>query len=158
MIRNFKDTLVSYYTQKKHIRILKKEQNVSFFSLKGMKMKGRVCHIYDGDTIHVIVVLNGKPVKFRVRMQGYDSPEMKPPLNQENRELEKEAALRAKKALSDFIFDQIVDIEFGEFDKYGRPLAIIFHQNQNVNQYMIQKGYGYEYNGGTKVKQNYERV
>ena len=41
----------------------------------------KVLDIYDGDTITVGIILEKKPFRVKVRMFGYDSPEMKPRLN-----------------------------------------------------------------------------
>lgn len=133
-------------------RKLEKVNSAPFFSLNGMVTKMKVVHVYDGDTIHGIIVLHGTPVKFKIRMMGYDSPEMKPPLNQENREEEKKAALEAKHAISEFILDKIVDVRFFEFDKYGRPLADVYVNTLKINDWMIENGHGYPYKGKTKMK------
>ena len=127
-------------------------KEISFWSLKGKRFKCKPIHVYDGDTIHVVIILNNKPTKWKVRMLGYDSPEIKPPLSQENRENEIEKAKQARDTLSDWILNKIVDIEFGDFDKYGRPLGTIYINNINMNQWMIDNNYGYPYNGGTKNK------
>ena len=36
------------------------------------------------------------------------------------------------------------------WDKYGRLLAAFYNNNININDMMIEKGYGYAYDGGTK--------
>lgn len=137
-------------------RKLEKVTQAPFFSLNGLHAKMKVVHVYDGDTIHGIIILHCKPVKFKIRMMGYDSPEMKPPLNQENREEEKRAALEAKNAISELILDKVVDVHFFDFDKYGRPLAdvytVIDKSKVKVNDWMIQNGHGYHYEGKTKMK------
>lgn len=127
-----------------------KNKNVPFWSLKGKKLKCKPVHIYDGDTIHVVIILKNKPTKWKVRMLGYDSPEMKPLKTKENREKEIELAKQSRDTLSDWILNKIVDIEFGEFDKYGRPLGTIYIKNINMNQWMIDNGYGIPYDGKQK--------
>tara|TARA_Y100000389_G_scaffold27418_1_gene23521 strand:- start:2938 stop:3390 length:453 start_codon:yes stop_codon:yes gene_type:complete len=125
-------------------------KNISFWSLAGKKLKCKPVHIYDGDTIHVIIILNNKPCKWKVRMLGYDSPEMKPLKSKENREDEIKRAKEARDALKSLIFNKVVEIEFGEFDKYGRPLGTICANKININEWMIKNNHGYPYNGGTK--------
>ena len=44
----------------------------------------------------------------------------------------------------------IIEVLFGDFDKYGRPLAIIYKDNININEMLVKDGYAKEYDGGTK--------
>ena len=89
-------------------------------------------------------------------MKGYDSPEMKPPLSDPNRDLVKQKAHEAKAALMNYIDydnESLVKAEFEKFDKYGRPLVTLFNsKKENVNEMMIMNNYGYKYDGGTKNK------
>ena len=48
--------------------------------------------------------------------------------------------------------NNIVDILFDDFDKYGRPLGIIYKNNININDILIIEGYAKKYDGGTKEK------
>ena len=108
--------------------------------------------VYDGDTIRGIFYssLNDLPIQWKIRMNGYDSPEMKPLKSKENRELEIELAHKAKDALIGLIGNKIVQMHCDKFDKYGRILATIYVEELNVNQWMIDNGHGYPYFGGTK--------
>ena len=45
---------------------------------------------------------------------------------------------------------KLIKIKTYEWDKYGRLLADFYNGSVNVNQLMIDKGYGYPYDGGTK--------
>ena len=120
----------------------------------------KVIKIYDGDTITIAMEIHHKIYKYSLRMLGYDSPEMKPPKNQVNREEEIKAAKEAKQALIDKIGNKIVKIKLEDFDKYGRLLGTVYLQSghlcfgitENVNKYMIDNNYGYPYQGGTKKK------
>lgn len=140
------------------LKKIKNPDDVQFWSLNGKRMKCKPVHIYDGDTIHVVIIMNNKSCKWKVRMLGYDSPEMKPPLAQENREDEIKAARAARDALSDWILDKIVDIEFGEFDKYGRPLGTVYVNGINMNEWMVDNRYGVPYYGGTKNKNQFGNI
>ena len=73
--------------------------NTKLYSLEGRKFRAKVVDIYDGDTITVVFKLNGHYVKYKVRMYGYDSPEMKPPRADPNRDEIKKNAVIAKSAL-----------------------------------------------------------
>lgn len=137
--------------------------NTPTFILPKKKMKCKVLKVYDGDTIWVSILLYNSLTKFSCRMVGYDSPEMKPPLAQANRDSEKAAAVCARDFLSGLILNKIVEIQFGEFDKYGRPLCSIYIPDPDstriicknklcVNTLMVRNGHGYEYLGGSKKK------
>ena len=90
-------------------------------------------------------------------MYGYDSPEMKPRLNIPNRNQEIENAKAAKKYLSNIVLNTIIEFESMGFDKYGRLLGKIYKlsycSKEDINQLMIDQGYGYAYYGGTKKTQ-----
>ena len=143
------------------------EDDVEFFSIAGRKT-GKVVDVYDGDTIHVITFLEGKYVKLKARIIGIDTPEIKLPKNCENREEKKNKAKLARNYLVSQITNcgidinlpytskemkellrtntLLVEIDFFEFDKYGRILIDI----ENVSKKMIKGGYANSYDGGTK--------
>ena len=127
-------------------------QNVELFSLKGNKYPCRIVSVYDGDTCTALFKMNKNYVKFKIRMLGYDSPEMKPRLNVENREQIKREAEAAKQALITKTKDRQVILHCSHWDKYGRLLGTLYVDNININNWMISSGYGYPYNGGTKKK------
>ena len=52
----------------------------------------KVVDVYDGDTVTITILNNCAIQKYKLRMYGYDSPEMKPKKTLENRELEIEKA------------------------------------------------------------------
>ena len=71
-----------------------------FFTFTGVHL-AKVVKCYDGDTIHCIFKIDGNYHKFKIRMDGYDSAEMKPSLKLDptiRKEL-KEKALLAKQNL-----------------------------------------------------------
>ena len=127
------------------------------FSLEGKYCQCKVVNVYDGDTCKVVFPMNDTMYRWNVRLTGYDTPEMRPPRSQENREKEIEAAYAARDFLRGQVMNenQLVYIKCGEFDKYGRLLGTLFLQETDlisVNDMMIQQGHGYEYDGGTKKK------
>ena len=133
------------------------------YSLEGLNTYCCILSIYDGDTCTVGFKWKGELFKTKVRMLGYDSPEMKPRKNVEKRDEEIAAAHRAKDFLNNSTKDKLLWIEFEKFDKYGRPLATLYTEHSpkccffsktrvNINELMIQKGHGYPYDGGTKTK------
>ena len=132
--------------------------DVDYFSLDNMEFTAKVVDVYDGDTCSVIFKLSNEYVKFKCRCLGYDSPEMKPRLNTPNREQEIQAAKKAKEYIEELVLNKNVLVEFSKYDKYGRPLCKLYINKcvfcskikLCVNDLMIEKGYGYEYNGGKK--------
>ena len=122
---------------------------------------GHVIKVYDGDTIWVSILLNSKLVKFKCRMLGYDSPELKPLLKIKNRDSIIQKAQAAKNYLENLVLHKIVDIKFSGFDKYGRALSTLYIKDPDshkihcpnkieVNTLMVRRGHGYSYMGGTK--------
>jgi endonuclease YncB( thermonuclease family) len=146
--------------------------DVPEFSLNGRTLSAKVVSCYDGDTFAAVLPLGGQLWKFNCRMAGYDTPEMKPPANKVGREVEKARALKARQALLSHVCDgitetgtytkheinaaiagskRVVEMRCKEFDKYGRLLVEILLENgTTVNDWMVEKGYGYRYSGGTK--------
>ena len=140
--------------------------NTPRFTFKNMTCKCKVLDIYDADTITVAFYLdNFNYTKISVRLLGIDTPEL--------RGSEKELGIKARnhliKILTDVIIDKdysrneirdlifnknnnIVDILFDDFDKYGRPLGTIYKNNININEILIIEGYAKKYDGGTKEK------
>ena len=124
--------------------------DISIFSLNGYSTQAKVVDVYDGDTCTIIFKWEGKYRKFKCRCYGYDSPEMKPRLNIENRDEIKENAVKAKERLIE-LTTYIVRVECMDFDKYGRLLVKLYKNNNSlINDIMINEGHGYVYHGGTK--------
>lgn len=141
------------------ITILKNsDKKTPKFSLEGITKICKVVDIYDGDTCRVVFNHNGVINKWNVRMQGYDSPEMRPSKSKPNRNEIKIKAKQSKEYLKSLIANKdnkLVYLKCGKFDKYGRLLGEIFidlEDEQSVNDMMITNGYGYKYDGGTKIK------
>tara|TARA_Y100000591_G_C21674300_1_gene614602 strand:+ start:219 stop:653 length:435 start_codon:yes stop_codon:yes gene_type:complete len=133
------------------------DNKTPIFSLEGTKHLCKVVNVYDGDTCKVVFPFADKMCRWNVRLTGYDTPEMRPPRNQENREEEKKAAYAARNFLRSKVMndDQLVYIKCGEFDKYGRLLGTLYlreNDENSINDLMIQEGHGYVYDGGTKKK------
>ena len=110
---------------------------------------GKVVKVYDGDTIWVAAVINGKRCRVNVRMLGYDCAEMR-----SSDEIEKKCAHAARDDLNKMIMDKIVNLEVVSADKYGRLLANVTYRDDDnqlvdVNSYMLSK-WGVAYDGGHK--------
>jgi endonuclease YncB( thermonuclease family) len=121
------------------------------FSLNGKKCKGKILKIYDGDTIWIALPVLDQIYKYKARLYGYDSPEIRPLENLPNRNEVIANAEKAKKRLEELTACQdLVDVELLDFDKYGRILIKIYNNKVCVNDQMIREGFGKPYFGGKK--------
>jgi len=127
------------------------DDSVQLFTLDKQIHLAKIVRVYDGDTCFAIFKLHNEYVKFKIRMEGYDSPEMKPSMENKNREKEKKEAQKAKEELEKHVLNKVVLLHCGKWDKYGRLLGTIFTTDYiNINELMIKNGFGYRYDGGTK--------
>lgn len=163
-IKNYMFNLYNRMTNnndQNEINLLKNynKDNTEFFSFNNQVIIAKVISCYDGDTITCIFRHNGGFYKFKVRMDGYDSPEMKPAKtipDEERKEIIKNAH-DAKNYLERLILNNYVYLYCKKFDKYGRLLAdvkISKNDLKTVNQLMIDNKYGYVYHGGKKKELN----
>jgi endonuclease YncB( thermonuclease family) len=116
------------------------------YSLEGLKTIGKFCTNYDGDTCHMLMMIDGKIQKHNVRMMGYDSPEMKPPVADPKRDEKKLAAVAAKTRLAELCKGKLLYVQCHGGDKYGRQLVTLYtdanYNSISINQRMIDEGHG----------------
>lgn len=113
-----------------------KDKDVPFWGFNG-EYKGKCTKVYDGDTCHIIFEFNNQLTKIKIRMLGYDAPEMK-----SKDAAIKQKATEARDKLRELVLDKIVTCKLGDFDKYGRVLCDIFTSDGlHVNRFMA-KTYG----------------
>ena len=80
--------------------------------------RGKIVKCYDGDTVTLAAIIDGKRVRFNIRMLGYDCAEIRSKDPQEKR-----VATWAKSYITNMIFGKIVNVSKNEgYDKYGRLL------------------------------------
>tara|TARA_B100000035_G_scaffold71298_1_gene58641 strand:+ start:4130 stop:4579 length:450 start_codon:yes stop_codon:yes gene_type:complete len=123
----------------------------------------KINRVVDGDTIDVTIDLGFDLYKKeRVRVAGIDTPE-KRTRNLEEKALGIDATnwLKEKlKAAVDGDDDLVIRTELvGGVGKYGRLLGWLYigDANVSVNEEMIDEGYAWTYDGGTKNK-NFEEL
>jgi endonuclease YncB( thermonuclease family) len=133
--------------------------DLDFFTFKNIITKCKVVDIYDGDTITIVFYHNDYPIKCRLRLYGYDSPEIKPYKSLENREKNIEAGKKVKEILKEKILNKIVWVKFFEEEKYGRAMGNIYLIDNKdkmsgkeicINEWIVKNNYGKEYKGGKK--------
>ena len=119
--------------------------------------------VVDGDTIDVTIDLGFDLFKKeRVRVAGVDTPE-KRTRDLEEKELGIEATNWLKEKLDGAISgddDLIIRTELvGGMGKYGRLLGWLYigDSELSLNEIMIEEGYAWSYDGGTKQK-NFEEL
>ena len=119
--------------------------------------------VVDGDTIDVTIDLGFELYKKeRVRVAGIDTPE-KRTRDLEEKELGIDATNYLKKKLEDTIAgDEELTIRTelkGGMGKYGRLLGWLYigEDSVSINEVMINEGYAWAYDGGTKQK-NFEEL
>uniref|UniRef100_A0A6C0ETR5 TNase-like domain-containing protein n=1 Tax=viral metagenome TaxID=1070528 RepID=A0A6C0ETR5_9ZZZZ len=119
------------------------------FTLIGHKSIAKVVHVYDGDSVHLVIEVFGKLYKWKCRLAHVDTPELK------TKNLkEKEMGFNVRDKLRELMDDKIVDVECFEFDKYGRLLVeiTIRETGVKVHEWLISNNYAKKYEGGTKDK------
>ena len=115
--------------------------------------------VLDGDTIDVTIDLGFDLYKKeRVRVAGVDTPE-KRTRDLEEKALGIEATNWLKKKLEDTISGDGDELSIrtelkGGVGKYGRLLGWLYinEDTLSLNEQMIEEGYAWEYDGGTKQK------
>ena len=85
---------------------------------------GRVVRIVD-----TLVVLDGGEQQHKVRLAGIDCPERKQPWGQ-----------RAKQALSGYVFDRDVTVDWGKRDRYGLIVGKVLDGERDVNLALVRDG------------------
>jgi len=95
--------------------------------------KAKVVSVYDGDTITVDIDLGFNMImkKRKIRLAGIDTPEL--------RGEERPQGLIVKKWLSDKILGKEIKINTvkDKTGKYGRYLAYIYFENENLNETLL---------------------
>ena len=123
----------------------------------------KINRVVDGDTIDVTIDLGFDLFKKeRVRVAGVDTPE-KRTRDLEEKELGIDATNWLKKHLEEAISgeeDLVIRTELvGGVGKYGRLLGWLYVADSqlSLNEMMIEEGYAWAYDGGTKQK-NFEEL
>jgi endonuclease YncB( thermonuclease family) len=129
-------------------------KDLKIFTYAGHNFNARVTDVYDGDTI-TIVFFDKEYKKMRIRLAGIDTPELKPRLNIENRDLHIAAANICKEYVSSRILDKIIYVEIIGEDKYGRLLGNIYIDNKCINTELLDNNLAIKYDGKTKLEFTY---
>lgn len=114
----------------------------------------QVLKVVDGDTIDVVIDL-GFDISYtsRVRLAGIDTPESRTTDSRE-KQLGLEVKEYLKKQLEGATDIVIKTEKVDSSEKYGRILGWVFvnQSTGSLNMEMVNKGYAWDYDGGTKKK------
>ena len=101
------------------------------------KYPAEVTSVYDGDTITVAIDLGFDIVKTeKIRLHGINAPEV--------RGSERYEGLKSRDALRQKILHKSIELETFKGDKkgkYGRTLGIIWLDDENINNWLVQNDY-----------------
>ena len=94
-------------------------------------LTGKVIHISDGDTVHILTT---NKEKIKIRLSGIDAPESKQAFGN-----------KSKENLKSYIYQKDVAVKYDSKDKYNRVLGTIYYQNKDINLQQIKDGYAWFY-------------
>ena len=118
------------------------------FTLEGQVVDAKVVRVKDGDTILCCFSVFGmQPKKWCIRLLGIDACEV-----HTKDVTEKMHGLATSLLLENKISGKIVQLHFGPADKYGRLLATVMLNGENINEYVILNSPSVPYDGGHKNK------
>ena len=108
--------------------------------------------VVDGDTIDISIDLGfDLTKKERVRLAGIDTPEKRT-----KDQKEKEMGYQATEFLEMHLMEATkLTVRTEKDGKFGRMLGWLYKTDEDtmsINQIMIDKGYAWAYDGGTKVR------
>jgi endonuclease YncB( thermonuclease family) len=108
----------------------------------------QVSRVVDGDTI---IVIKGD-AKTTIRLVGIDAPEVSHAKNQPGQPFSHQST----KHLAGLVLNKIADIKSYGPDRYGRALAEVFLDGNNINLEMVKAGLAEVYRGTPAKSQNME--
>ena len=112
----------------------------------------KVLSIHDGDTIWIALLVNDYPYQVKCRLKGIDCAE----IATKNPE-EKKVGFEGKDYLSNRILGKVIWARCEGYGKWGGRIITEFFMTEedmrngkNVNNELVEEGYGYYYEGGKK--------
>ena len=91
----------------------------------------KVVGVHDGDTI---TVLDEAKTQHKIRLSAIDAPEMGQPYGQDSRQ-----------AMAALVAGRQVEVQPVDTDRYGRTVAVILVDHENVNRAMVRQGAAWAY-------------
>ena len=115
----------------------------AFIDAKAEVLIGKVVGITDGDTI---TVLDKEKTEHKIRLMGIDAPEKKQSYGNES-----------KKALSNYIFQKDVTVEYKKIDRYMRKVGKVILDKQDICLQMVKDGMAWHYKDYEKEQSKTDR-
>ena len=111
------------------------------------KCEAKVESVYDGDSIRIMFPFNNTMYKWNCRLNGIDTPEIRTKCD-----TEKSYGILVRDELRKMINKKVINVVCHQLDKYGRLLITVFTKegDLNINDWLIEKGYAFKYDGGKK--------
>lgn len=98
----------------------------------------RVSRVFDGDTVWVQPLAGGRYRK--LRLDGIDAPEICQP-----------GGTAARDALAKRVLGQQVEVRVRRHDEYGRGLARLRHQGDDLGAWLVGSGLAWSYRWGRSL-------
>jgi endonuclease YncB( thermonuclease family) len=105
-------------------QLIHQDDTTPVHSLCGRRFVGKCVKCYDADSTHIVVSWNGAFTRFVCRLSGVDTAEVRTADDDE-----KTHAIRAREHVRGRILNKLVEVECGQFDKYGRLLVTLFERH-----------------------------
>jgi endonuclease YncB( thermonuclease family) len=115
----------------------------AFIDAKAEVLVGTVVGITDGDTI---TVLDNDKAEHKVRLMGIDAPETK-----------QDFGAASKQALSNYIYQKEVTVDYKKIDKYKRIVGKVILGRQDICLAMISDGLAWHYKDYEKEQSKTDR-
>lgn len=98
----------------------------------------RVIRVFDGDTLWVRPLEGGRDRK--LRLEGLDAPEIC-----------QSGGIAARDALAARVLGQVVEVHMRRYDDYGRGIARLWHQGDDVGAWLVAGGLAWSYRWGRSL-------
>lgn len=95
------------------------------------RYQGKVDSVHDGDTVRIT---DNNGLQHKIRMAYIDAPETK-----------QAYGIASRDALRAWVAEQKVEVEVFEKDRYGREVAKIYRNGEDVNFKLVQEGHAWHY-------------
>ena len=115
----------------------------SFVDVRAEILVGKVVGVSDGDTI---AVLDADKTEHKVRLMGIDAPEKS-----------QDFGNQSKQALSNYIYQREVTVDYKKFDKYKRIVGKVILDKQDICLAMISDGMAWHYKDYEKEQSKADR-
>jgi endonuclease YncB( thermonuclease family) len=95
------------------------------------EVRGQIVKVTDGDTV---TLLNERDISITIRLAGIDAPELRMPYGQ-----------AAQAYLRDLVLNKVVIAKTRKKDRFGRIVATLWVNSEDVNLAMIHAGMAWHY-------------